>query len=413
MFFFVCLVAVSAGCALMPPVTIVPTRAQVAALPPTAPVIAVWNPPAAGPATAPVVPTPFVYPTTTMVATALPEPSPAIPTAAPTLTPLPSPTPTTPPTAPPPSPTPHPLTGVTLDGLRARAYPGGPVQILRALETTETYTRYLIAYPSDGLVITGIMQTPPGDGPFPVIILNHGYHDRGSYWSGSGTWMIAEYLNGRGYLTIAPDYRSWGGSDWGPSLFHTGLLADVLNLVGSLGTIPQADPSRVGMWGHSMGGGITTKAVAVDPRIRAAVLYAANSGDDADLIARWGRGCLPGESQATAQCNPGEVIPADLPPEIVQSYLAAAADPAMLQLIAPIHALGLISVPMQIHIGTADGAEHNATPPEWSYKLHEALLAAGKQSELFVYEGQGHLFEGAAWMEMAGRTADFFDAHVQ
>ena len=33
----------------------------------------------------------------------------------------------------------------------------------------------------------------------------------------------------------------------------TGLLADVLNLIGALATVPQADPTRIGMWGHSMG----------------------------------------------------------------------------------------------------------------------------------------------------------------
>ncbi len=307
----------------------------------------------------------------------------------------------------------HPLAGVTLDGLRARDYPGGPVELLATLETTDVYTRYHIAYPSDGLRVTGIMQVPAGPGPFPVIILNHGYHDRAAYWAGSGTWLAAEFLNRRGYLTVAPDYRSWGASQWGPSLFHTGLLADVLNLIGALATVPQADVTRLGMWGHSMGGGITTKALTIDPRIRAAVLYAPNSADDADLIARWGPGCLPGETQYTTKCNPAEVVLPDLPPEIVAAYQSAAADPAMLHQIAPIHHLDHVSAPVQIHIGAADGAEPNATPPEWSTKLHDALLAAGKSSELFVYEGQGHLFAGAAWTEMMTRATDFFDANVK
>jgi len=361
---------------------------------------------------------------------AAPLPAPAVPTAA--LQPPPTPiiqtrpvdATTAPPTATasppppatrdaPPTATPHPLAGVTLDALRARDYPGGPVEILATLETTDAYTRYHIAYPSDGLRVTGIMQVPAGAGPFPVIILNHGYHDRAAYWAGSGTWLAAEFLNRRGYLTVAPDYRSWGASQWGPSLFHTGLLADVLNLIGALATVPEADTTRLGMWGHSMGGGITAKALTVSPRIRAAVLYAPNSADDADLIARWGPGCRPGETEYTTKCNPAEVILPDLPPAIVAAYLSAAADPAMLQQIAPIHHLDRVSAPVQIHIGAADGAEHNATPPEWSAKLHDALLAAGWSSELFVYEGQGHLFAGAAWTEMMTRAADFFDAHVK
>lgn len=359
------------------------------------------------PTTQPVAPTAdLLAPPTPFVKT----PNATTPTATATAAP---PTATAVPPSPTPSPTPHLLASVTLNALRARDYPGGPVEILATLETTDAYTRYHIAYPSDGLRVTGIMQVPAGAGPFPVIILNHGYAERDAYWPGSGTWMAAEFLNRRGYLTVAPDYRSWGASQWGPSLFHTGLLADVLNLIGALATVPQADTTRLGMWGHSMGGGITTKALTVDPRIRAAVLYAANSADDADLIARWGPGCLPGETQYTTKCNPAEVILPDLPPAIVAAYLSAAADPAMLQQIAPIHHLSHVTAPVQIHIGAADGAEHNATPPEWSVKLHDALLAAGKPSELFVYEGQGHLFVGAAWTEMMTRTADFFDAHVK
>ena len=141
--------------------------------------------------------------------------------------------------------------------------------------------------------------------------------------------------------------------------------------------------------------------------------FQTDTADYADLIARWGPGCLPGETQYTTKCNPAEVVLPDLPPEIVAAYQSAAADPAMLHQIAPIHHLDHVSAPVQIHIGAADGAEPNATPPEWSTKLHDALLAAGKSSELFVYEGQGHLFAGAAWTEMMTRATDFFDANVK
>ena len=85
----------------------------------------------------------------------------------------------------------------------------------------------------------------------------------------------------------------------------------------------------------------------------------------------------------------------------------------MWQQIAPIYHLDRVTAPVQIHIGTADGIEYNATPPEWSIRLHEALLAAGKPVELFVYEGQGHFFVGGAWTEMMTRSADFFDQYVK
>ena len=325
------------------------------------------------------------------------------------------PTPTLLPTASPdPSPTPHPMQPTTIDSLRARAYPGGNIHIRAILEENDRFTRSYIDYPSDGLTITGIMQIPPGDGPFPVIILNHGYFDRDQYTAGTDTWQAAAYLNDRGYLTIAPDFRSWGESDIGFSFFHTGLVIDTLNLISALPSIPQADPAQVGVWGHSMGGGITTKMLAIDTRIKAAVLYAPNSANDADLIARWGSGCLTGQSEAAGdQCNPAEVIPPELSPVVVQAYLDAVADPAWLRQIAPIYHLDQVTAPVQIHSGLADGTAVPETPPKWATAVYDALLAAGKDAALYTYPGQGHFFTGDAWNLFMQRTADFFDMHLK
>ncbi len=308
------------------------------------------------------------------------------------------------------TPTSHPIAPYTIEGLRSHTFPGGDIQIQAILEENELFTRSYISYPSDGLNITGILLTPAGEGPFPVIILLHGYQDREAYWSGANTWQAAEYLNKHGYLTIAPDFRSWGESDVGISLFHTGLVADVLNLISSLDSLPQADISRLGLWGHSMGGGVATKVLTVDDRVDTAVLHAPNSPDDADLIARWGIGCLPGQSVAAGDnCNPGEVLPPDMPEDLVQAYLSATADPAMLQQIAPIYHLDYITVPVQIHIGLADGQTWEQTPPKWSLKLANALQAANKSVTLFTYPEQGHFFDDDAWPLMMERTAAFFD----
>ncbi|MBK9123765.1 MAG: alpha/beta fold hydrolase [Chloroflexi bacterium] len=296
----------------------------------------------------------------------------------------------------------------TLESLRAREYPGGTVTIERSIMATDTFTRYLISYPSDGLTITGIMQVPPGTGPFPVIVLNHGYIRQAEYWSGYETWEAAGYLNARGYLTVSSDYRSWGGSDWGVSLFHAGVTADVLNLISALETVPQADTSRIGMWGHSMGGGIATKALTIDPRIDAAVLYATNSADDSDLIGLWGPGCLA-ERRAGRRCNRGEVIPADVDETLYETYLDAARDTEFVTRVSPIHDLDLITVPVQIHIGSRD----TVVPTAWSTKLYDAMRAEGIAVQFFWYEGQDHTFWGDSWVEFMQRVTAFFDLHVK
>ncbi len=319
------------------------------------------------------------------------------------------------------SPTPAPTAAeliqpFTIDGLRQHPFSGGKVRIVSMLEKTNYYTRYLIDYPSDGLTITGIMQIPgQGRVPFPVIVMDHGYFDREGYVSGDGTSRAAEYLNQHGYLTLAPDYRSWGGSDIGPSLFYTGLAADVINLIQAIPTIPQADSGRIGIWGHSMGGGVTIKVLEVNTPIKAAVLYSTVSADDADVIGRWGVGCL-GDIHAgeiSANCNSSDVVPLSLPSNLIQAYVKASTDPGLMQQISSYDHLNYISVPIEINYGTEDGKTLSGTPPDWSKRLYQALKDAGKQAALFGYDGQGHSFGGDAWIAFMERSAQFFDLYVK
>ena len=178
------------------------------------------------------------------------------------------------------TPTIHPdLADVTIDGLRAREYPGGQIQITHTITVTDSYTRTYITYPSDGLTISGLMHVPFGPGPFPVIILNHGYIPPSRYVTGSDTYRVADILARNGYLTISPDFRGLARSDDGLNLFRSGYMIDALNAAASARSLPYADANRVGMWGHSMGGGVTTRAMVVSPLIRAHVLYAPVSAD--------------------------------------------------------------------------------------------------------------------------------------
>jgi uncharacterized protein len=340
----------------------------------------------------------------------------------------------TPAVTPTPTALPHLMYPFTITGLREHEYTGGEISLNARLALNDEFSTWLISYPSDGLRITGVLNLPAGEGPFPVIVMNHGYYPRSQYSSGDGSQRAAEYLTRRGYLTISSDYRSWGASDVAASFFHTGLVTDVMNLIASLTSLPQADVSRIGMWGHSMGGGITTKILAIQgglplrglrdtpfttvqgysTTVRAAVLYAPNSADDADLIARWGYGCIgdifAGETLET--CNSADVIPESLPAEVIAAYVESAQSPDRMREIAPIHHLDSVSVPIQIHIGSADGDYIGSTPPEWSYKLSQALLAAGKDVELFIYNGQRHSFTGDAWLTFMNRAVEFFDFNL-
>lgn len=309
----------------------------------------------------------------------------------------------------------------TIAGLRQHKFQSGKVTVLETLEKTDVYTRYRISYPSDGLTITGILQIPvEGREPFPVIVMNHGFFSRWEYHPGDGTDRAAEFLNRRGYLTVSSDYRSWGGSDEGPSLFYSGLAIDVVNLIRALPSIPQADSSRVGIWGHSMGGGVTMKVLTLDPSagsgfVRAAVLYSTVSADNADLVERWGMGCIGdiAEGEARYGCNSSDVLPESLPQGLISAYEFSALDADLNKAVSPYYHLDLVQVPVQIHYGTADGVDYAGTPPEWSKKLYQGLVDANRPAEIFAYDGEKHSFFADEWFAFMERTAAFFDTYVK
>jgi dipeptidyl aminopeptidase/acylaminoacyl peptidase len=266
------------------------------------------------------------------------------------------------------------------------------------------------------LTITGVMQVPKtGKEPFPVILMNHGFFSRAVYSSGDGTDRAAEFLNRHGYLTISSDYRSWGGSDLGSSMFYSGLVIDVVNLLEGVPSIPAADPNRIGMWGHSMGGGVTLKVLTLTSKVRAAVLYSTVSADDADIIARWGPGCLGDvvTGERLFGCNSSDILPLDLPPGLIRAYQQAAQDPELLRQVAAYYHLSDVAAPVQIHYGTEDGILFSGTPPEWSQKAYQGLLDAGMHAEIYAYDGESHSFIGDQWYAFMERSAHFFDKYVK
>jgi len=304
----------------------------------------------------------------------------------------------------------------TLEGLRERKFAAGHLESMEETLKSDTFTRYAITYRSEGLLIGGTMQIPSeGKPPFPVIVMNHGYFNRTEYHSGDGTDRAAEYFNRHGFLTLSSDYRSWGASDIGPSLYYSGLVIDVVNLMMAAGSIPQADANRIGIWGHSMGGGVTMKVLILETPVKAAILYSTVSADDADILARWGLGCIgdieAGENQLG--CNSSDVIPLDLPPGLIKAYFESSLDAASLETTSPIYNLDRVTVPVQIHYGMDDGKDMGGTPPEWSRKLFEALEASGKPAEIFAYEGQQHSFVGDSWVAFMERCGHYFDKYVK
>lgn len=300
-------------------------------------------------------------------------------------------TPTVSPTPVPPSPTPDPyaeLAPYTIEGLRSRSYGTGALEIVRMLEATPGFTRYLFAYPSDGLRITGMLNRPSGEGPFPVVILNHGYYPLDVYQTGNGTRLAADYLAERGFLTLSPDFRSHAGSDDAPNLFRAGHVIDTLNLIPLAQQLPEAQPGKIAMWGHSNGGAITAKVIAVSDQVEAALIYApASSNIVEDYWFRVERAALRGS----------EIDPVDWP-------LRPEEAPDLYARLSPLNYAQYVTARVAIIWGTAD----EIVPRTWPEDLYTSLRNAGKDVEFTVYEGQPHSFNAAGNAAYLPRMLDFF-----
>jgi dienelactone hydrolase len=86
----------------------------------------------------------------------------------------------------------------------------------------------------------------------------------------------AVHLAERGYVTLAPDYPSFGEYpyDFANSRFPSGSMKAVWNnrrAVDLLVSLPEVDPARIGCIGHSLGGHNTMFTAAFDTRIKALV----------------------------------------------------------------------------------------------------------------------------------------------
>jgi dienelactone hydrolase len=303
---------------------------------------------------------------------------------------------------------PDPFAPFTIEELRLRSYDSGPLEIVEMLEQNAAFTRYAIVYPSDGLRVTAMLNVPKGSGApdekFPVIILNHGYVDPGRFPTGSYIRAEADYLARSGYLTLSPDYRGHAGSEGnseaagpnvrGENTFRVAYAVDVLNLLHAVPGIPQADPDRIGMWGHSMGGGITLKVLTVDrgQSVDAAVLYGAMSGDEAANLHHIDRKWRPGLYDLMASTY-------GTPEERPEDYAR----------LSPLTYVADITAPVSIHHGALDAE----VPPAWSQDLAQRLGDAGKSVEYFEYAGAGHSLRGGDWSAFMQRIAAFFDQYVK
>lgn len=141
-----------------------------------------------------------------------------------------------------------------------------------------------ITIENDGRAVPTTVVVPDGEGPFPVVVMNHG-HGGGRQENG-GFGKVADALAKEGILTIRMDFPGSGDSK---EPFTEGYLSNMISdsnasLDYVLENYP-ADPDRLGIFGYSMGGRIAlTIAGSVDNPYRAVALLAPSGNPGEELM---------------------------------------------------------------------------------------------------------------------------------
>lgn len=300
------------------------------------------------------------------------------------------------------------LNPLSIQAMRLRSYPGSNIKIEQTLTPAGTYNRYITSYQSDGLKIYALLLVPKGAKPssgWPVIILNHGYITPERYTPDGNYISYADAFAKNGYIVFKPNYRGNGKSEGKPTstYYSSDYIVDDLNAIASIKMYPDANPAKIGVWGHSMGGQITLKDIVINRTdIKAAVIWGGVVGTYNDIINDW-------QNRVSYQPAAEDLaLRLQNLSNLEGVYGTPQTNPAFWNSVDPNSYLKDITTPLQINVGLAD----TQVPPDFSTGLYERMTAAGKVVQYYEYPGSNHDINQGFVLAMK-RTIDFFDRYLK
>lgn len=252
-----------------------------------------------------------------------------------------------------------------------------------------------ITWKNEGHEIQGWLLYPRDFDPakkYPLVVYVHGgpSYISLSHWPGSHDFSAG--LSGMGYFVLLPNPRgSYGQGEAFTCAnvkdFGYGDFKDIVAGVEEALRVAPIDSNRLGIAGWSYGGYMTMWAVTQTNRFKAAMAGAGLSNWQSyygqNLIDQW---MIPFFGKSVYD------------------------DPEVYAKSSPINFIKKAKTPTLILVGDSDGE----VPAPQSYEFWHALKTLGVETQLFVYEHEGHLFANPKHQrDVIERTLAWFDAHLR
>jgi dipeptidyl aminopeptidase/acylaminoacyl peptidase len=256
------------------------------------------------------------------------------------------------------------------------------------------YRSYEATFRSGKLTISGVLNVPDGEGPFPAVVLNHGYIAPSIYLTGQGMTREQDYLARAGFVVLHNDYRGHAGSDDVEQTdleFRLGYTRDAIAAVKALRGMPEVRDNQVALAGRSMGGGVVFNALVVDPDlVDAAVVWASVSTRYIDNFRQWTETERP-----------------DRAAEVTERWGTVEENPTFWAGLSSRTYFDRIEAAVMMHHGTLD----ESCPYPWAEATRDALRRADVELSFQSYEGEYHTFF-RDWELSMRRTVDFLRSEM-
>ena len=301
-----------------------------------------------------------------------------------------------------------PFVWMFLPALQHRSYPGSNLTIVKILRPGRNYNQYLTYYYSDKLKIYALLTIPQQatpSGGFPVILFNHGYIKPQNYNTQTSYARYVNALASQGYIVFKPDYRGNGNSQGSPaqSFISPQYIIDDLNALSSIERFKLANPDKIGIWAHSMGGNITLYDLVIAKNIKAAVIWSGLVGSYSETLKWWEKSNKHNIKQKS-YINTVKVVN-----NIIKFIGTPESNPFMWQFIDPSADIKDITAPVQLDAGLDD----HTLPVKFSEDFATRLRNAHKSVQLNLYPREDHSISGPHFKVAMQNSINFFNKYLK